>query len=139
MSKEYLGHCVEAGGGNQHGLARLHPQLLQTNAETGRLSTELPNLQCTPKPYSYAPGPACGPGLRPFTVDIRRTFVASPRCVLLSADYAQIELRLMAHFSADPTLCDILRATGPTGDPFRLLAARLKAVRPEQARGGRSA
>lgn len=42
--------------------------------------------------------------------------------VLLSADYSQIEVRLMAHFSGDPTLVSLL--SQPTGDLFRLLAAQ---------------
>lgn len=41
--------------------------------------------------------------------------------VLISADYSQIEVRLMAHFSGDPSLVRLL--SNPTGDLFRLLAA----------------
>lgn len=50
------------------------------------------------------------------------------RCVILTADYCQIELRMMAHFSEDPdlvaTLCD------PTQDVFRSLAAKWKGIEP---------
>jgi hypothetical protein len=52
--------------------------------------------------------------------NIRAAFVAPPGCVLLSADYCQIELRLMAHFSGDAQLLAALAA----GDPFKQLAAQ---------------
>ena len=41
---------------------------------------------------------------------LREAFVARPGCVLVSADYSQIEMRLMAHFSQDPALIDALQA-----------------------------
>ena len=54
-------------------------------------------------------------------VNIREAFVAPPGCVLISADYGQIELRLMAHFSQDPHM---LAALSTPDDPFKKLAAQ---------------
>lgn len=72
---------------------RLHTSFVQTGTATGRLSSRDPNLQNIP--------------IR--TVEgkrIRKAFVArSPEYVLLSADYSQIELRMLAHLSGDPMLC----------------------------------
>ena len=50
---------------------------------------------------------------------LREAFVARPGCVLVSADYSQIEMRLMAHFSQDPALIDALQAPSnhPTPSP----------------------
>ena len=56
-------------------------------------------------------------------VNIRDAFVAPPGCVLLSADYGQVELRVLAHLSGDPALLRLLRQAGPTGDAFRLIAS----------------
>ena len=70
---------------------RLHGQFNQTVAATGRLSSSRPNLQNIPARTDL--------GLL-----VRRCFVAPPGGSLLSADYSQIELRLLAHFSGDPFL-----------------------------------
>jgi len=79
------------------GTGRLHTHFNQTIAATGRLSSDSPNLQNIP--------------IRtPLGRRIRRAFVAGePGCVLLSADYSQIELRVLAHITADPGLVEAFR------------------------------
>jgi DNA polymerase-1 len=70
---------------------RLHTSLNQTVTATGRLSSSDPNLQNIPVKGEW--------GLR-----IREAFVADASAVLLSADYNQIEPRILAHLSQDPVL-----------------------------------
>jgi DNA polymerase I len=76
---------------------RLHSSFNQTIAATGRLSSTNPNLQNIPAGSS---GPA---------YEIRKGFVASPGYKLLSIDYSQIELRVVAHLSEDPTMMRIFK------------------------------
>lgn len=75
---------------------RLHTSLHQTVAATGRLSSSDPNLQNIPIRGEE--------GRR-----IREAFVAPRGRVLVAADYSQIELRVLAHLSHDPVLCEAFR------------------------------
>jgi DNA polymerase I len=78
---------------------RVHTSFNQVGASTGRLSSSDPNLQNIP--VRTARGGA-----------IRRAFVAADGCVLVVADYSQIELRLLAHLSGDPAFVEAFRQGG---------------------------
>ena len=75
---------------------RLHTSFSQTGAATGRLSSSDPNLQNIPVRSELGR-------------EIRAAFVADRGKLLLSADYSQIELSIMAHFSQDPVLMEAFR------------------------------
>ena len=76
---------------------RVHTSFNQTMAATGRLSSSDPNLQNIPIRTEL--------GKR-----VRRAFAAGPGSCLLSADYSQIELRILAHVTRDPTLVEAFAA-----------------------------
>ena len=82
---------VEGLLGSLDAAGRVHTSFNQTVTATGRLSSSNPNLQNIPV------GEMGG-------VNVRRAFVAEKGRFLLAADYSQIELRVMAHFSQDPEL-----------------------------------
>jgi len=86
---------------------RVHTSFNQTGAATGRLSSSDPNLQNIPVRTKRGG-------------EIRRAFVAPPGHLLLTADYSQIELRLLAHLSEDPSF---VAAFQRGGDIHRQTAA----------------
>jgi DNA polymerase-1 len=85
---------------------RVHTTFNMAGSATGRLSSINPNLQNIPIRSELGR-------------EIRAAFVAEPGNVLLAADYSQIELRLLAHFSADPLLVEAYRR----GDDIHTLTA----------------
>ena len=78
--------AVSAGG-------RVHTRFHQALTATGRISSSEPNLQNIPVRTEQGR-------------IIRRAFVAPPGCLLIDADYSQIELRVLAHMSGDPAFID---------------------------------
>ena len=85
---------------------RLHTTFDQTGTATGRLSSANPNLQNIPIRTELGR-------------EIRAAFTAAPGHLLLAADYSQIELRLLAHYSKDPLLVEAFRR----GDDIHTLTA----------------
>ncbi|HUG52776.1 MAG TPA: DNA polymerase I [Vicinamibacteria bacterium] len=101
---------------------RIHASFNQTVAATGRLSVADPNLQNIP--IRTADGRK-----------IREAFVAERGHLLLSADYSQIELRVLAHLSKDPTLIDTFRRGEDVHDRTgREIFGPLSAVEPDEQR-----
>ena len=118
---------------------RIHPNVQLFAVPTGRIAMDdNSNLQCIPNPKHLdvemlpappPPGQEPDPAAPPpqevvkeeVAIALRETFVASPGCVLLSADYSQIELRLMAHVARDEGL---IAAFESGDDVFKQMAAR---------------
>jgi DNA polymerase-1 len=93
---------------------RIHSSFHQTVAATGRLASSDPNLQNIPIRSDVGR-------------EIRRAFVAAPGHVLVTADYSQIELRLLAHLSNDPALIDAFQHDA---DIHTAVAAQIHGVKP---------
>jgi DNA polymerase theta len=87
---------------------------------TGRISMHEPNLQNVPKDFSFADN---------LVVSIRKVFVPALNNIMLSADYCQLELRLLTHFSLDSVLCEIMKQPG---DIFKSIAAKWNNVTEEK-------
>lgn len=94
---------------------RIHAGFHQTVAATGRLSSSDPNLQNIPARTQRG-------------LQIRGAFVPKPGCVFVSADYSQIELRLLAHMSGDP---ELVRSFQSGEDVHRRTASEIFGVKPE--------
>jgi DNA polymerase-1 len=102
---------------------RVHTSFNQTIAATGRLSSTDPNLQNIP--IRTEEGRRVR---RAFVADRRPEFALVPDAVLLSADYSQIELRLLADYSGEPFL---IEAFNTGADIHRATAAIVAGVKPE--------
>ncbi len=87
---------------------RIHGSLRQTVAATGRLSSTDPNLQNIPVRTEL--------GQR-----IRKAFIPEKGCKLISADYSQLELRILAHITQDPVMLEAYK----TGEDIHSKTARL--------------
>ncbi|XP_062109140.1 helicase and polymerase-containing protein TEBICHI [Humulus lupulus] len=104
----------------------LHGHWLQTSTATGRLSMEEPNLQNVEHMVGFQinkdkKGKEADADC--YEINARDYFVPTQdNWLLLTADYSQIELRLMAHFSKDSALVELL--SKPSGDVFTLIASR---------------
>ena len=94
---------------------RIHPSFHQTGAATGRLSCTDPNLQNIPIRTEEG-------------VRIREAFIPAEGMTLLSADYSQVELRILAHYSGDESL---IEAFAKGEDVHRRTAAEVAGIDPE--------
>jgi DNA polymerase-1 len=103
-----LPELIDPGG-------RVHTTFNQTVAETGRLSSTNPNLQNIPVRTAIGR-------------EIRDAFVADDGSVLISCDYSQVELRILAHCSGEPTLASAFRRGE---DVHRATAAEVFGIAPE--------
>jgi DNA polymerase-1 len=100
--------------------SRLHTTFNQTAATTGRLSSNNPNLQNIPIRTSLGR-------------EIRACFVAQPGNLLVSADYSQVELRLLAHIAGEDVLKEIFRRGE---DVHTATACRVFSVEPDEIDAG---
>ncbi|KAI4459665.1 dna polymerase i [Holotrichia oblita] len=92
-----------------------------TFSATGRISMQEPNLQTIPRDFEF---------INPNNdevemINCRDVFKTDGNCVLISADYCQLELRLLAHLSRDLHLCTIMRTKE---DVFKSIAAKLNNI-----------
>jgi DNA polymerase-1 len=106
---------------------RVHTSYNQTGTVTGRVSSSDPNLQNIPIRTELGR-------------QVRRAFVAGEGSVLLAADYSQVELRIMAHISQDPTLLEAFRRDEDihTSTAAAVMGVPAEAVTPEMRRLAKS-
>ena len=112
-----LGTYLKALGAYIHPVTgRVHTSFHQAGTATGRLSSSDPNLQNIPIRTDEGR-------------EIRTAFVAPPGCVLLAADYSQVELRVLAHLCGDEKLAEAFRVGQ---DIHRAVAAEVFGVEPDE-------
>lgn len=99
-----------------HDTGRIHSVFNQTVTVTGRISSTEPNMQNIPTRTELGS-------------HIRKMFVAKPGCVLLDADYSQIELRVLAHIANDEVMISAFR-NGE--DIHRVTASQVLGIPPEE-------
>jgi DNA polymerase-1 len=107
--------------------ARVHTSYSQTGAVTGRIASSEPNLQNIPIRTDQGR-------------QVRQAFIASPGNVLLSVDYSQVELRIVAHMANDPAMLETFRANQDihTATAAAIYGVPLDAVTREQRRHAKS-
>ena len=93
LRSTYADGLLKAAGPDE----RIHTNFQMTVTATGRLSSTEPNLQNIPTRTELGS-------------ELRRMFVPAPGCVLVDADYSQIELRLLAHISGDESMQEAFRS-----------------------------
>ncbi|GLV41033.1 DNA polymerase theta [Carabus blaptoides fortunei] len=91
-----------------------------THTSTGRITMHEPNLQNVPRNFQVHKSDGSV-----VSVSVRGTLIPTAGKVFLSADYCQLELRLLAHLAQDSVLCNIMRIGN---DVFKLIAANLNKV-----------
>lgn len=106
---------------------KIHTEYNQCITMTGRLSSTNPNLQNIPTRSEEAK-------------DVKSAFVASEGCTLVSADYSQIELRLLAHFSEDEQLINAFRHEDDIHalTASQILGKRIEDVTPSERRDAKA-
>src|SRR4029077_3999004 len=124
MHSTYIDGLLAAAEGPEN---RVHTSFNQTIAATGRPPSSDPNLQTIPIRTELGR-------------KIRQAFIPKEGWMLLSADYSQIDLRMLAHISEDETLCKAFRQgedihTATASDIF---GVQLKEVTPELRRVAKS-
>lgn len=102
LRSTYVDGLLKAVGPDE----RIHTNFQMTVTATGRLSSTEPNLQNIPTRTELGS-------------ELRRMFVPAPGCVLVDADYSQIELRLLAHISGDESMQEAFRS----GEDFHAVTA----------------
>ena len=107
---------------------KIHTSFNQTVTATGRLSSSNPNLQNIPVRDAMGK-------------EIRKAFVAAPGCVFLSADYSQVELRIMAHLSGDINMIAAFRGDHDihAATAANIFHVPLEAVTPDMRRKAKTA
>eukprot|EP01041_Mallomonas_annulata_P005934 gene5934-11971_t len=121
--------------------SKIHASWNQSAVRTGRLSCSKPNLQNIPKPgkdsitnsnsnssSSINDGDGNVVDIMPMSINIRGMFHASPNCILVGADYSQIEMRILAHITRD---AEMTKLFGHEGDIYRHLAGQILRKTPE--------